>query len=182
MKNIPVYSARFLRLAQLLFTNEIPKKDSKAAAEAIDAFKKAEIDLQSWLDNIEKNLNVFDNYHGPEKALVIISEKFDDITKKQKEKYERVINSIKKAIDMVMDIQDVEMQDMITNLTKLSEDFSEIFNELNDSALKIGEAGFIEQFKNGSQKIIDNSESFFDVLTRVKDYMEKNILGQQSLS
>lgn len=175
-------SARFIRLAQLLFTSDISKSEISIAQKVIDIFDKAEIDFQDWVESIEKNLDVFKNYHGKEKSLVVISEIFEKTIEKQKQKYERIISSIKQGIELLNDIQDVEMQDMITNLTKASEEFTELYNELTDMQLKIGEAGFIQEFKDVSQKIIDGNESLFDVISRVKDYMLKNILGEQQLS
>lgn len=176
------YSNRFRRIAQLLFTSDISDEEMSIAQKSIDMFEKAETTLQDWLDSVEKNLQVFKNYHGKETSLVVISEVFEETMEKQKKKYEGIISSIKQAIELLNKIQDVEMQDMITNLTKTSEEFTELYNELTDMQLKIGEAGFIQEFKDISQRIIDENESFFDVLSRIKDYMLKNILGEQQLS
>lgn len=176
------YSKRFVRISQLLFTSQISPEEQAIAQKVIDIFNKAELSLQSWIDSIESNLEVFKNYHGKEKSLVVISESFDSTMEKLKQKYERLVASIKEAIDLLGDIQDVEMQDMISNLTKASEEFTELFNELTGMQLKIGETGFIQEFKDLSQKILDGNEPFFDVLSRVKDYMQKNIMGEQSLS
>lgn len=176
------YSQRFLRIAQLLFTSNISEEETSRARKVIDTFDKAELDLQDWVDSFEKNLNVFKNYHGKESSLVVISEVFEEIMEKQKQKYERIIGTVKQAIEQLNKIQDVEMQDMVSNLTKASEDFTELYNQVTDMQLKIGEPGFIQEFKDLSQRILDNNEPFFDVISRVKDYMKKNILGEQSLS
>lgn len=175
-------SSRFLKIAQLLFSGQIDEDEINTAKKAIDMFNKAEIDFNDWLETIQKNLDVFNNYHGKETSLVIISEAFEDTMKKQKEKYEKIILSIKQAIEILDKIQDVEMQDMITNFAKTTEGFTSKYNELTDMTSKIGDEGFIQVFKDNSQKIIDGSDSFFDVLGRVKDYMIKNILDEQSLS
>lgn len=176
------HSQRFRRIAQLLFTSNISEEEQSLAQKIIDIFDKAEIDFQDWVDSVENNLDVFKNYHGKETSLVVISQAYEETIQKQKEKYERVIVAIKQAIEKLNDIQDVEMQDMVSNLTKTSEEFTEMYNELTDMQLKIGEQGFIQEFKDLSQKLIDNNEPFFDVISRVKDYMMKNILGEQSLS
>ena len=65
---------------------------------------------------------------------------------------------------------------------KESEEFTEKYNELTNLPIKIGEEGFIQKFKDLSQEVLDNNESFFDVIQRIKDYMLKNILGEQSLT
>lgn len=176
------HSKRFYRIAQLLFTSDISDEESSIAQKVIDIFDKAETDFQDWVDSIESNLEVFNNYHGKESALVRISHTFENTIKKQKEKYERMIIAIKQAIEMLDNIKDVEMQDMVSNLTKTSEEFTERYNELTDMQLKIGEQGFIQEFKDLSQKLLDGNEPFFDVLARIKDYMMKHILGEQSLS
>lgn len=176
------YSPRFKRLAQLLFTSDIGENEIATANKVVDIFNKAEIDFQNWIDSIENNLGVFNNYHGKETSLVIISEVFEQTMEKQKTKYERIIATIKQAIELSNKIQDVEMQDMITNLTKASEDFTEKYNQITDMQLKIGEAGFIQEFKDLSQQILNNNKPFFDVIERVKDYVLKNILGEQQLS
>jgi len=176
------HSARFIRLAQLLFTSDISDDEIAVAKKVIDMFDKAEMDLQDWVDSIENNLEVFKNYHGKETSLVIISETFEETIARQKQKYERIIASIKQAIELLNNIQDVEMQDMVTNLTKASEEFTTLYNELTDMQLKIGEPGFIQEFKDISQKILDGNQPLFDVISRVRDYMLKNILGEQSLS
>lgn len=176
------HSKRFLRLAQLLFTSEISKEESGLAKKVIDLFDKAELSLQDWVDSIEKNLDIFKNYHGKETSLVVISEKYEETIEKQKQKYESIISTVKQAIQFLNKIQDVEMQDMVTNLTKASEEFSEMYNELTDMQIKIGEVGFIQEFKDISQRLLDNNEPLFDVITRINDYMKKNILGEQSLS
>lgn len=175
-------SKRFIRISQLLFTSDISDKEVSIAEKAIDIFNKTELDLQDWIDSIEKNLGVFKNYHGKETSLVVISEVFEKTITKQKTKYERIVVSIKQSIELLNDIQDVEMQDMITNLTKAFEEFTELYNELTDMQLKIGEAGFIQEFKDISQKILDNHQPLFDALIHIKDYMLKNILGEQQLS
>jgi hypothetical protein len=176
------YSNRFYKLAQILFTNEINKQEKDAAQKSIELLDKIELDLQAWLDTIEKNLEVFNNYHGAENALVAIAEKFEKVETEQKQKYERVIVDIKEMIELVNKIQDVEMQNMVVNLTKASEEFTELYNELTDMSLKIGEEGFIQKFKDESQKILDNNEGFFDILKHLKDYMQKNIMGEHALS
>lgn len=176
------YSNRFRRIAQLLFTSDISEEEHAHAENIIKMFEKAESDLQSWVDGIENNLNVFKDYHGKETSLVVISEVFEKTMEKQKQKYEEVIKIIKKAIDMTADIQDIEMQDMMTNLTKTSEEYTELYNELSNLPIKIGEDGFIQKFKDISQRLLDGNQSFFDVLQRIKDYMMKNILGEQSLT
>lgn len=176
------FATRFNRIAQLLFTSDISEEELSIAKKAIDIFERAESDFQDWVNSIEKNLDVFKNYHGKEKSLVVISEVFEDTMEKQKQKYERVITSIKQGIELLNNIQDVEMQDMITNVTKASEEFTEIYNEMTDMQLKIGEAGFIQEFKDISQKIIDGYEPLLDVIARIRDYMLKNILGEQQLS
>lgn len=176
------YSERFRRLAQLLFTSDISDEEQALAQKVIDIFDKAEINLQDWVDSIENNLDVFKNYHGKESSLVVISQVFEETKEKQKKRYEGIITTIKQAIEMLDKIQDVEMQDMVSNLTKASEEFTSMYNELTDMQLKIGEQGFIQEFKDLSQKLLDNNEPFFDVISRVRDYMMKNILGEQSLS
>lgn len=176
------YSKRFQRIAQLLFTSDISDDETAIAKKVIEIFDKAELDLKSWIDAIESNLDMFNNYHGKETSLVVISEKFEEMKEKQKQKYEAIISTIKQAVEMLNKIQDVEMQDMISNLTKASEEFTEMYNEMADMQIKIGEVGFIQEFKDLSQKILDNNEPFFDVISRVRDYMQKNILGEQSLT
>lgn len=176
------YSARFYKIAQLLFTSQISDDEKKTAEEIVDVLEKNELDFQNWLDAIQKNLDLFNNYHGSEEGLVVISEKFEEIQKQQKEKYEKIITDIKKAIDLMGKMQDVEMQDMINNLTKVSEDFTELFNELNNLPVKIGEKGFAQKFKDASQVILDNNEPFLDILERIKNYIMKNVMGEQSLS
>lgn len=176
------HSKRFQRIAQLLFTSDISEDEAAIAKKTIDIFDKAELDLQDWVDSIENNLDVFKNYHGKETSLVIISETFEKTIAKQKQKYERIIASIKQAIELLNKIQDVEMQDMVTNITKSTEEFTQLYNELTDMQLKIGEPGFIREFKDISQRILDNNEPLFDVISRVRDYMMKNILGEQALS
>ena len=176
------YSNRFRRIAQLLFTSDISDEETAVAQKVIDIFVKAELALQDWVDSLEKNLEVFKNYHGKESSLVVISEVFEETMARQKQKFEGIIASLKQAIEMLNNIKDVEMQDMVTNLTKASEEFSELYNELTDMQLKIGEPGFIQEFKDISQKLLDGNEPLFDVISRVKDYMMKNILGEQSLS
>lgn len=175
-------SKRFIRISQLLFTSDISDKEIDTTQKIIDIFEKAEISFRDWVDSIKTNLNVFNNYHGKETSLVIISEVFEETKKKQKQKYERIITSIKHGIELLNKVQDVEMQDMVTNLTKTSEEFTKLYNELIDMQLKIGEPGFIQEFKDMSQKILDNHESLIDVLNRIKTYMLKNILGEQQLS
>jgi hypothetical protein len=196
-----IHSQRFRRIAQLLFTSDISDDENALAQKIVDIFDKAELDFQDWVDSIENNLEVFKNYHGKENSLVVISEVFEETMAKQKEKYEKIIggvapepedsaggqqavagSGIKQAIELLNKIQDVEMQDMVTNLTKASEEFTEMYNELTDMQLKIGEPGFIQEFKDLSQKLLDNNEPFFDVLSRIRDYMMKNILGEQALS
>ena len=176
------YSKRFRRIAQLLFTSDISDDEIAVANKVIEIFDKSELDLQDWVDSIENNLDVFKNYHGKESSLVVISQAFEDTMQKQKEKYERMIITIKQAIEMLNNIQDVEMQDMVSNLTKASEEFTSMYNELTDMQLKIGEPGFIQEFKDISQKLLDNNEPFFDVISRIRDYMMKHIIGEQSLS
>lgn len=176
------HSERFRRIAQLLFTSDISDEEVNLAQKVVDLFDKAELDLQDWINAVEKNLDVFKEYHGKETSLVVISEIFEETMKRQKEKYERIIQMIKQAIELLNEIQDVEMQDMVSNLTKASEEFTTLYNELTDMQLKIGEAGFIQEFKDISQKLVDNIDPFFDVVSRVRDYMMKNILGEQSLS
>lgn len=176
------YSKRFLRIAQLLFTSDISDEESSIAQKVVEIFDKAELDLQSWIDAVENNLNVFKNYHGKETSLVVMAEKFEEMKEDQKVKYERIIATIKQAIELLNKIQDVEMQDMVSNLTKASEEFTEQYNEMADMPVKIGEVGFIQQFKDLSQKLLDNNEPFFDVISRIRDYMQKNILGEQSLT
>jgi len=176
------YSKRFLRIAQLLFTSDISDEETAIANKVVGIFDKAELDLKSWIDAIENNLDIFKNYHGKETTLVRISKEFEAMKEEQKEKYERIIATIKQAIEILNKIQDVEMQDMVSNLTKASEEFTEMYNEMADMQLKIGEVGFIQQFKDLSQKLIDNNKPFFDVISRIRDYMQKNILGEQSLT
>lgn len=175
-------SKRFQRLAQLLFTSDITEDEIGIAKNVIDIFDKAEMGLKDWVDSIEKNLDVFKNYHGKETSLVVISERFEETIERQKQKYERVIAMLKQAIEFLNKIQDVEMQDMVSNLTKTSEDFTSLYNEMTDMQIKIGEVGFMQAFKDISQKLLDNNEPLFDVISRVRDYMQKNILGEQSLS
>lgn len=176
------YSNRFLRISQLLFTSEVSEEDTAIATKIVDMLEKIENDLQSWSDTVENNLGVFNNYHGKEKALVVISDQFENTKQKQKEKYERIIDLIKKSIELIDKVQDVEMQDMITNLTKVSEEYTEKYNALTDLPFKIGEAGFIQEFKDASQTLIDGIEPFFDVVNRIKDYIMKHMLGEQALS
>jgi len=194
------YSKRFQKIAQLLFTSDISDDEANLAQNIVDIFDKIELDLKDWTDSIENNLEVFKNYHGKEVSLVVISEAFEETMLKQKEKYERIIGGIepqtqqqansdqqlvggiKQAIELLSKIQDVEMQDMISGLTEASEEFTEIYNELTDMQLKIGEPGFVQEFKDISQKILDNNDPLFDILDHIKNYMMKNILGKQSLS
>lgn len=180
------YSKRFIKISQLLFTSDISDNEISIAKQVINTFEKAENDLHSWLESIENNLNVFKEYdknnQGNESKLVGISEVFQSTIEKQKQKYEKVINSIRQAIESVGSIQDIEMKDMITNLTKASEDFTELYNELIDLPIKIGENGFLEQFINISQDLKNNNESFFDVIQHIKEYMLTNIVGEQKLT
>lgn len=176
------HSTRFIRLAQLLFTSQIPEDERAQAKQLVEHFKKSETDLQSWVDTIENNLNVFENYHGNETALVIIAEKFEETMEKQKQHYEKIINELKKIIEALGEIKDVEIQEMIINITSASEEFSEIFNELIDLPVSIGETGFIQKFKDASKQIISKSESFLEVIQRVRDYIMKNVLHEFSLS
>lgn len=176
------YSKRFKRLAQLLFTSEISDEEKSVGRQIADMFDKIEIDLKKWIDTIENNMNVFRNFHGGEKSLVNISQRFEEVQKKQKENYERIIQSIKQGIELINTIQDVEMQEMVANLGAASEEFTEMYNEITDMQLKIGEDGFIQQFKDASQKIVDNNKFFFDVLERIQDYVMKNVLDEQALS
>lgn len=176
------YSYRFKKIAQLLFTSDINDNELSVAQKSIDVFDKVETDLTNWIDSIKKNLAVFTKYHGKETSLVTISEVFEETLEKQKQKYERMIAGIKQGIELLNNIQDVEMQDMVTNLTKASEEYSETYNELIDMTIKIGEAGFIQEFKDVSQKIVNGNKPLFEIIDRIKNYMVKNIMGEQRLS
>lgn len=176
------YSKRFYKIAQLLFTTEVSDEEKNAARKVSDELNKIDLDLKSWIETMSKNLEVFNNYHDNEKSLVVISEKFEQTQQKQKQNYERIINDLKKTIESMGTFHDVEMQDMVVNLTKTSEEFTKLYNEINNLPNKIGEVGFIQSFKDASQKLIDSDEALFDVIERVKDYIMKNVLGEQSLS
>jgi hypothetical protein len=176
------YSARFKKLAQLLFTSEIDDEELSTAKKVVDILDKVKVDLERWVETIESNLEVFNDYHGSETAIVSWTEQYDKVNETQKKKYELIVKTIKQVIEIMDKIQDVEMQDMIINLTNASEEFTTIYNELTDLPVKIGEEGFIQKFKDASKKVLDNNEPFVEVIQRVRDYIMKNILGEQSLS
>jgi len=176
------YSKRFIRIAQLLFSTEITQEEKNIASEVVDMLDKSITELQDWLETVENNLNVFNKYKGSDKSLVVIAEQYEETQAKQKSRYEKILMTIKEAIDLITKIQDIEMREMITNLTKSSEAFTKVYNELTDLPIGIGEDGFLEAFKTTSQKVIDSNQPFIDVLTRIKDYIMKNVLGEQSLT
>ncbi len=176
------YSARFLKISQLLFTNEISPEEHKTAEQVVDLLDKAKVDLERWLEAIENNLEVLSNPELSETGIVSWTEKYDEVNKTQKEKYERIIQSIKQSIEVMGNIKDVEMKEMIVNFTKASEEFTIIYNELTDLPIKIGEKGFIQKFKDASQKVLDNKESFIEVIQRIRDYIMKNVMGEMSIS
>jgi uncharacterized protein YjgD (DUF1641 family) len=184
MKKYKNMSDRFEKIAQLLFTSKISDEEHNTAEKVVDILDKAKVDLERWLETIENNLEVLSDpkFATDENSLVMMTEKYEDVNKTQKEKYERILQSIKQAIDIMGTIQDVEIQDMIVNFTKASEEFTTIYNELTDLPTKIGEEGFIKKFKDASSKILANDEPFLEVIQRVRDYIMKNIMGEQSLS
>lgn len=175
-------SQRFVRLAQLLFTHEVSEEEHNTAKQIVDLLDKTIDEFAAWEESLEKNLEVFNNYHGSENALVIISEKFDNTINKQKERYEHIVKMIKDVIGLVGEIEDVEMQEMVGNITSTSEKYTELYNEMADMGLKPGEPGFIQKFKDLSQKLIDGNAPFFDVLEGIRDYVMTNVLGEQSLT
>ena len=182
MANYMTPSKRFIRLAQLLFTSEISSEEHQHAKQIVDILDKAIDEFSEWLETLERNLEVLNNYHGNESSLVVISETFDNVMEKQKERYEKIIQQIKQAIELVGEIEDVELQDMITNVTNTSEEYTELYNQLTNMPVKIGEQGFIQKFKDLSQKLLDGNEPFFDVLEGMRDYLMKNVLSEQSLT
>lgn len=178
-------SKRFTRLAQLLFTSVVSDEEKQYAKKAVDAFIKLSAEFGHWLDTIENNLNVLAHYkeqHGDEKALVVAAEKFADIQEKQKENYERIINDLKRAIEYTDNFKDIEMQEIAVNLTRASEEFTKVYNELIDLPQKIGEDAFLDSFISGSQKLLAGKEGLVDMLERVRVYIQKNVLDEQSLS
>ncbi len=176
------YSNRFYKIARLLFTSEISEEEKAIALKVIKTFEDAEISLQAWIDSIEKNFETLKGYHEPESSLVVITEKFNEVQQKLKEKYEQVIATLKEGIELLSKIQDVELQEMVSSVMVASEEYSELYNKLTDLPFKIGETGFIQEFKDISQKLIDNNEPFFDAVQHVKDYLMKNVLDRQALS
>lgn len=176
------YSTRFYKIARLLFTSEISEEEKAIAQKIIKTFETAERDLEAWADSVEKNLEVFNNYHEPESQLVVITEKFEEVQEKLKQKYERMIQKLKEGIELLNKIQDVEIQEMISGVMMASEEYTELYNKLTDMPYKIGEVGFIREFKEISQKLVDNNQPFFDAIQHIKDYLLKNVLDRQALS
>jgi methyl-accepting chemotaxis protein len=178
-------SKRFYHIAQILFTSIIDEEEKQLAQKAVSDLNKTNTQLKHWLDAIEKNLKTLAYYkeqQGTDKALVVVSDKFKDISEKQKANYERLINELKSVIENINNFQDVEMQDMIVNLTKASEEFTGLYNEINDLPHAIGEDGFLDAFIDTSKKLLLGKDSFIEVIDRIKTYIQKNILDEQSLS
>lgn len=175
-------SPRFRRLAQLLFTSEISEDDKATARRAVDMLDRAATGLGNWLETIESNLEHFNNYHGQDSALADIAPTYEEAIEKQKTRYEEVIALLKKAVDVLAKVQDVELEEIIGSLTQESQKFTELYNELTGLPVPIGSAGFIQKFKDTSKLIVDNNDPFFDIIERAEKYIKKNILGEQSLS
>ncbi len=177
------YSNRFLKISQLLFTSDISDQEKEVAQQVVDMLDKIHVDLERWIEGIVKNLDIIGAVpQDKEAGLVGWTENYEKMVERQKEKYEKMIQAIKQSIEIMNGIQDIEMQDMVTNLTKASESFTEIYNELADLPIKIGEEGFVQKFKDASKNIIDNDKPFLEVIQRIRDYIMKNIIGARALS
>jgi hypothetical protein len=176
------YSQRFLRLAQILFTSKIPDEEKQIAKQIITGLNKIQISFNEWIKTIENNLDVFNNYHGKETSLIVISETFNATIEKQKNKYEKIMESLKQAIELMGNIQDIKLEKMITNITSTSEELTELYNKLTDMEIKIGEVGFVQEFKTNSEVIINYNITFVEVIDTLKEHILENILGKQSLS
>lgn len=178
-------SNRFNRIAQILFTSTIDEVDKQHAKQAVEDLSTLSSDFNYWIDTIENNVDVLKHYkeqNGDEKSLVVINEKFNDKQEKQKENYENIIKKLKKIIEDTESFKDIEMQEMISNLAKISEEYTKLYNEVINLQQKIGEEGFLDDFLAVSQKVLNDKDNLIEMFERVKTYIQKNILDEQSLT
>lgn len=173
---------RFLE-SNLYFLNKkagipVPKEDADKAKEAENIFKKVKSESEDLLDNLKKNLTVYQGIQSDKNKIKNSKYEYNESVSRNTELLKKILIDIKKALKIMNEIKDVAstmeiISAIATSIMRSSKVVKEIF-ELVDS---IENDDFIAKLTEKTDEAEKMFLDFYNSNQRMINYINSDILG-----
>jgi uncharacterized membrane protein (UPF0127 family) len=156
----------------------IPKEDVEKAKKAEELFKKTNKDSEKLLDNLKKNLSVYQNIQADKERIKNSKHEYNESVKRNTELLKKILIDIKQALKIMNEIKDISNTiEIISAVASATMRSSEIVKDIFDLVNYIEADDFIQRL---TEKTSEAEKMFLDLDNsnqRMINYINTDILG-----